>query len=164
MADELIVTGNTFSGSAAGRAQALTNNAEGTDEVKLVVSNNIFKDITSAQQICYWNFNEETTEADFSENYYDIDVEANPNRFYFNGSSSDVTDLIAMGVYPYYADEAMTEKVEAPVAVIGGTCYYSMQDAIEAAQSGDTITLCVDATLTDAVELKDMVLTIEGTA
>ena len=102
--DEFIVTGNTFSGSAAGRAQGLGNNDEGTDTVKLVVSGNIFKDITSAQQICYWNFNSATTTADLSRNYYDIDVEANCNRFYYNSAAQNVDDLVEMGIYPYYAE------------------------------------------------------------
>ena len=118
VADEFIVTGNTFSGSAAGRAQGLGNNAEGTDSVKLVVSGNIFKGITSSQQICYWNFNPETTTADLSKNYYDIDIAANPNKIYYNSAAADVADLIEMGVYPYYADEAMTELVTAPPIMV----------------------------------------------
>ena len=116
--DEFIVTGNTFSGSAAGRAQGLTNNAEGTDNVKLVVSENIFKDITNAQQICYWNFNEGTTTADLSKNYYDIDIQDNPNRIYFNNAAQNAKDLIEMGIYPYYADEAKTVLVEAPAIMV----------------------------------------------
>ena len=118
IADEFIVTGNTFSGSAAGRAQGLTNNAEGTDNVELVVSENIFKDITNAQQICYWNFNEETTDADLSKNYYDIDIQNNPGGIYFNSAAQNVEDLIEMGIYPYYADEAKTVLVEAPAIMV----------------------------------------------
>ncbi|MBR2041641.1 MAG: right-handed parallel beta-helix repeat-containing protein, partial [Oscillospiraceae bacterium] len=118
IADEFIVTGNTFSGSAAGRAQGLGNNASGTDTVKLVVSENIFKDITSAQQICYWNFNSETTTADLSKNYYDIDILANPSRIYYNVPAQDAEDLIEMGIFPIYADEAKTELVEAPAIMV----------------------------------------------
>ena len=104
IADTFTVRGNTFSGSASGRAQGLGNNAEGTDAVKLVVSGNIFKDITESQQICYWNFNAATTTADLSKNYYDIDIEANPSRIYYNAAASSVEDLKAMGVFPYYTE------------------------------------------------------------
>ena len=102
IADEFVVTGNTFSGSAQGRAQGLGNNDAGTDDVKIVVSGNIFKDITDAQQICYWNFNPERTTADLSKNYYDIDIEANPSRIYYNAAAASVADLVDMGVYPFY--------------------------------------------------------------
>lgn len=102
--DEFIVTGNTFSGSAVGRAQALSNNAEGTDKVKLVVSGNIFKGITSSQHICYWNFNTETTTADLSGNYYDIDITENPSKIYYNSSASSIEDLVELGVYQFYTE------------------------------------------------------------
>ena len=118
IADEFIVTGNTFSGSAVGRAQGLGNNASGTDTVTLVVSNNIFKDITNSQQICYWNFNPETTTVDLSKNYYDIDILANPSKIYFNSAAQNVIDLINKNVYPYYADEAKTEEVTAPAIMV----------------------------------------------
>ena len=104
IADSFSVKGNTFSGSSKGRAQGLGNNAEGTDAVQLIVSGNIFKDITEAQQICYWNFNAATTTADLSKNYYSIDIEANPSLIYYNASASSVEDLKAMGVYPYYTE------------------------------------------------------------
>ena len=116
--DKFIVEGNTFSGSAVGRAQGLGNDANGTDNVNLVVSNNIFKDITNAQQICYWNFNAETTTADFSKNYYDIDILANPSKIYYNSAAQNAKDLIEIGVYPYYADEAMTTLVYAPSIMV----------------------------------------------
>ncbi|MBO7285391.1 MAG: hypothetical protein J6U69_02205, partial [Alistipes sp.] len=102
IADTFTVRGNTFSGSSSGRAQGLGNNAEGTDSIELVVSGNIFKDITESQQICYWNFNAATTTADLSKNYYDIDIESNPSRIYYNAAASSVEDLKAMGVYPFY--------------------------------------------------------------
>ena len=104
IADTFTVRGNTFSGSAKGRAQGLGSNAAGTDKVSLVVSGNIFKDITEAQQICYWDFNAATTTADLSKNYYDIDIEANPSRIYYNAAASSVEDLKAMGVYPFYTE------------------------------------------------------------
>jgi hypothetical protein len=104
IADTFTVRDNTFSGSSSGRAQSLGNNAEGTDIVKLVVSGNIFKDITESQQICYWNFNAATTTADLSKNYYDIDIEANPSIIYYNAAASSVEDLKAMGVYPFYTE------------------------------------------------------------
>ena len=118
IADNFVVTGNTFSGSAVGRAQGLGNNAAGTDAVNLVVSGNIFKGITDAQQICYWNFNEETTTADLSKNYYDIDILNNPGKIYFNSAAQNALDLIEKGVYPYYADETMTEEVTAPSIMV----------------------------------------------
>jgi len=132
IADTFKVEGNTFSGSAAGRAQALTNNAEGTDNVTLTVKENIFQDITSAQQICYWNFNEETTTADISENYYDIDIMENPDRIYYNKPAESVDDLVEMGVFPIYTelnedgtiDESSLYDPTAPVvppASIGGS-------------------------------------------
>ena len=102
VADEFIVTGNTFSGSAVGRAQGLGNVDNGTDSVKLVVTGNIFKDITDAQQICYWNFNDATTTTDFSGNYYDIDIVANPGKIYYNGAATDAADLVAKSVTTYY--------------------------------------------------------------
>jgi len=95
---------NTFSGSSAGRAQGLGNDGSGTDAVKLVVSGNIFKDITNAQHICYWNFNPETTEADLSGNYYDVDITENTYKIYYNGSAESVEDLVEMGVYPFYTE------------------------------------------------------------
>ncbi|MBR5616943.1 MAG: hypothetical protein IKW50_02040, partial [Oscillospiraceae bacterium] len=147
VADEFIVTGNTFSGSAVGRAQGLGNNAAGTDTVELVVSENIFKDITNAQQICYWNFNTETTTAELSKNYYDIDILANPSRIYFNSAAQDAGDLIEMGVYPIYtelnADGTINEEslTEAPVAVIGTVGYETLAEAFAAVQAGDTLTI-----------------------
>ena len=104
IADSFSVKGNTFSGSSVGRAQGLGNNDAGTDAVQLVVSGNIFKDITEAQQICYWSFNAATTTADLSKNYYSIDIEANPSRIYYNRAASSVEDLKEMGVYPFYTE------------------------------------------------------------
>ena len=145
VADEFVVTGNTFSGSAAGRAQGLGNSAEGTDSVKLVVSNNIFKDITDAQQICYWNFNEATTEAVLEKNYYDINIIEKANRFYFNSAAQDASDLVAMGIFPYYtelnADGTINEEslTVVPVAVTANTGYATVTEAIKAAADGATV-------------------------
>ena len=100
--DSFVVTGNTFSGSAAGRAQGLGSNASGTDQVNVVVSQNIFKDITNAQQICYWNFNPENTTTDLSYNYFDVDIADDPSWIYYNYSASTVEDLVEMGIYPIY--------------------------------------------------------------
>ena len=104
IADSFVVTGNTFSGSKVGRAQGLGNNDAGTDQVNLVVSQNIFKGITDSQQICYWNFNAEKTTATLSHNYYDIDIAANPSRIYYNKAAASVADLVEMGVYPIYTE------------------------------------------------------------
>ncbi len=154
IADTFTVTGNTFSGSAVGRAQGLGSNAEGTDNVNIVVSNNIFKGITDAQQICYWNFNAEKTTAVLSGNYYDIDVLANPGKIYFNTSAQGVGDLVEMGIFPYYtelnADGTINTEsaVQAPAAIakIDDKNYYSLQDAINAVQNNETITLVSDVT------------------
>ena len=116
--DTFTVTGNTFSGSANGRLQALSKSTIGTDAVEIVTTNNIIKGITSNFQICYYNLNSETTTVDLSKNYYDIDILANPGKIYFNGSAQNVSDLIDYGVFPYYADEAMTEEVTAPAIMV----------------------------------------------
>ena len=155
IADEFIVTGNTFSGSKAGRAQGLGNNAAGTDTVKLVVSGNIFKGITESQQICYWNFNPEKTTADLSKNYYDIDIKANPSKIYFNSAAQNKSDLADMGIFPYYSklNEDGTidtdSLVGAPVFVaqIDNVKYESLEEAFKAATSGCTIEILADVTI-----------------
>ena len=118
IADNFVSTKNTFSGSASGRLQVLANVTDGTDAVNLVVNNNIFKGITETQQFCYYNFNPEKTTADFSKNYYDIDILANPSKIYYNSAAQNAKDLIEIGVYPYYADEAMTTLVYAPSIMV----------------------------------------------
>ena len=143
IADNFVVTNNTFSGSAAGRAQGLGNNAEGTDAVNIVVTENIFKGITAAQQICYWNFNSAKTTADLSHNYYDIDILANPGKIYYNSAAANVYDLLDMGVFPIYTDAAKTTLYTPEVnsAKIGETEYATLQEAVAAAKAGDTITV-----------------------
>ena len=123
VADNFTVTGNTFSGSAVGRAQGLGNNAEGTDNVNLVVSNNIFKGITDSQQICYWNFNAAKTTADLSKNYYDIDILANPSKIYYNSAAVSAVDLIAKKIFPIYTElkEDGTINTESAYSLNGGT-------------------------------------------
>lgn len=143
VADNFVVTNNTFSGSAVGRAQGLGNNAEGTDAVNIVVTENIFKGITDAQQICYWNFNSAKTTADLSHNYYDIDILANPGKIYYNSAAANVYDLLDMGVFPIYTDAAKTTLYTPEVnsAKIGETEYATLQEAVAAAKAGDTITV-----------------------
>lgn len=143
IADSFVVTGNTFSGSKAGRAQGLGNNAEGTDQVNLVVSQNIFKGITESQQICYWNFNAEKTTAALSHNYYDINILANPGKIYLNSAAANVYDLLDMGVFPIYTDEAKTTLYTPEVnsAKIGETEFATLGEAVAAAKAGDTITV-----------------------
>ena len=167
VADNFTVTGNTFSGSSVGRAQGLGNNAEGTDNVNLVVSNNIFKDITGAQQICYWNFNAEKTTADLSGNYYDIDIVANPGKIYFNSAAENTADLTNMGIFPIYTELNAdgTINIESayypPVAKIGETTYASLAEAVAAAQAGEVIVLIADVKTTDGVVITDKNLTID---
>ncbi len=174
VADTFIVENNTFSGSAAGRAQALGSNGEGTDAVTLTVNNNIFKDITNAQQICYWNFNTETTTADISKNYYDIDILANPGSIYFNSSAQDVADLVEMGVFPYYAElnedgtintESLVEAPVDAVAEINGKGYADLQTAINEAEDGDVITIVKNFDLTTSVTIpadKNITIDLNG--
>ena len=150
IADNFTVKGNTFSGSAVGRAQGLGNNAEGTDNVNLVISNNIFKGITESQQICYWNFNPETTTADLSKNYYDIDIVANPSKIYFNSAAADNFALRDMNVFPIYTalnengtintESAFTPKFY--IAKVGENSYETLSEAF-AAVTDDTQTVVV---------------------
>ena len=169
IADNFTVKGNTFSGSAVGRAQGLGNNAEGTDNVNLVVSNNIFKGITDAQQICYWNFNPETTTADLSKNYYDIDIVANPSKIYFNSSAADNYALRDMNVFPIYKElnedgTINTESAFTPkfyIAKVGENSYETLAEAVAAAQTGDEIVLIADVKTTDGVVITDKNLTID---
>lgn len=102
--DSFVVEGNTFSDSASGRLQALGNNAEGTDKVNLVVTNNIIHEVPDAQEICYWNFNPETTTADLACNYFGLDVFNAPSGIYYNHAATSVADLINMGIFPYYTE------------------------------------------------------------
>lgn len=143
--DNFTVTGNTFSGSAAGRAQGLGNNAEGTDAVTLTVSNNIFKGITNAQQICYWNFNEATTTATLEKNYYDIDVMANPDRIYYNSPAQNISELSEMGIFPIYTklndDGTINEEsLFDPVAYVGTKAFETLDKAVtEVTENNNTI-------------------------
>ena len=164
--DNFVVTNNTFSGSAAGRAQGLGNNAEGTDAVNIVISENIFKGITDAQQICYWNFNDATTEFDLSGNYYDIDILANPSRIYYNGAASGLADLIAKNIFPIYTElnaDGTINKDSAyspvPVAKVGDTEYYSLKEALKA---GNDIVLLSDAIMAETYSASDAEFTLNG--
>ena len=147
VADSLVVTGNTFSGSAKGRAQALSNNVSGTDKVELVVSGNIFEGITATYQICYWNFNAETTEMDLSGNYFDIDIEENPDLIYMNSACQNNTDLYNAGLTYYYEELNEDGTIDTSsknltgAASFGGDGYSTLQDAIDAALPGSTIVL-----------------------
>ena len=150
IADNFTVTDNTFSGSAAGRAQGLGSNAEGTDNVNLVVSNNIFKGITDSQQICYWNFNAAKTTADLSKNYYDIDIVANPSKIYFNSAAADNFALRDMKVFPIYTElnengTINTESAFTPkfyIAKVGENSYETLSEAF-AAVTDDAQTVVV---------------------
>ena len=155
VADNFVVTNNTFSGSAVGRAQGLGNNANGTDAVHVVVTKNIFKGITDAQQICYWNFNPAKTTADLSHNYYDIDILANPGKIYYNSAAANVYDLLDMGVFPIYTDAAKTSLYTPEVnsAKIGETEYSTLEEAVAAAKADDTITLLCNVTLSESLTL-----------
>ena len=164
VADNFVVTNNTFSGSASGRAQGLGNNSNGTDAVNVVVTENIFKGITDSQQICYWNFNPATTTADLSHNYYDIDILANPGKIYFNNSAANVYDLVDMSIFPIYTDENKTKPFspEVNAAKIGETEYATLQEAFNV---GGEITLLCNLTVAETVVLaegKTVVLNLNG--
>ena len=171
IADDFVVTGNTFSGSASGRLQGLGNNDAGADAVNLVINNNIFQGITSSQQICYWNFNSAATTTDFSKNYYDIDVLASASRFYYNGACADVEDLTNMGIFPIYTelnadgtinlDSAFEPVLAVYVAEVNGVKYETVQAAINAAQNGDTVTIFAGEY--SSINISNKNITIQGT-
>ena len=146
IADNFTVKGNTFSGSAAGRAQGLGNKAEGTDDVTLVVSNNIFKNITNSQQICYWNFNAEKTTADLSGNYYDIDIVANPGKIYYNAAAANIGDLVTMDIFPIYTalNEDGTIDLNSAFTVNGVSTKAELNAAIASAEEGAIIVMIAD--------------------
>ena len=154
VADELVVTGNTFSGSPSGRAQALGAGSDGTDTVSINVNNNIFKGITNDYQICFYNFNSETTTTDLSGNYYDVDIVANPGKIYYNTTAGSVDDLKDMGIFPIYkalnADGTINEDSAftpaAIVAQVGETKYATLAEAVEYLKAnGGTLVLLADA-------------------
>lgn len=154
VADNFVVTNNTFSGSAVGRAQGLGSNAEGTDAVNVEVTENVFKGITSSQQICYWNFNPAKTTYDLSHNYYDIDIIENPGKIYFNSAAADMYDLADMKVFPIYTDENKSETYspEINAAKIGETEYATLQEAFNV---GGEITLLCNVTVDETVVLAE---------
>jgi len=160
IADALTVTGNTFSGSSAGRAQAKASGSSSTDTVVLAINENIFKGITSTQQICYWNFNDTKVTRDFSHNYYDIDIAANPGGIYYNASMTSGAALVELGIYPIYtelnADGTINKDslLDTPVVKVGDSKYYNnFADGFAAAASGETITLLQDITLDTSYDL-----------
>lgn len=153
--DSFIVEGNTFSNNASGRLQGLGNNAAGTDSVNLVITNNIIHNVPDAQEICYWNFNPETTTATFSYNYFGADIIANPSQIYFNSSAADVDALINMGIFPFYEElnedgtintDSLNNGEKLAKAMIGNSPYTSIQKAVDAAEAGDIITVQDDIT------------------
>jgi len=153
--DSFVVEGNTFSNNSEGRLQALGNNKEGTDNVNLVITNNIINEVPDAQEICYWNFNPETTTTKFSHNYFGANIIENPNGIYFNKAAGEATDLVDMGIFPYYdklnADgtidtDSLVNGKDFSVAMIGDVPYTSLQNATNAAMSGDVIKLSKNIT------------------
>jgi len=161
--DNTIVTGNTFAGTAGGRLQIYgTENEttcvpEGTDGGSFIVNNNIFKDITAAQQICCWGINTNLVTADITGNYYDA---ADPKMFWnnFNNVSSfyiSNTEWSAKlphangDCFNYYTElnddgtikASSKVEVRSYVAQIGSVGYMTLAGALEAVQNGETITL-----------------------
>ena len=179
IADNIVISGNTFSGNSVGRVQIYGSEADngdgtwtpvGTDKMSFVLTKNIFKDITATQQICTWGINAETV--DISGNYYDVDVANNPaNLIYWNNvESTDIESLADMGVFPIYTElnddgtinEESAFTPASYVAQIGEAKYSTIVEALNAAQNGDTIVLLADCALSEVVELRDIAITIEG--
>lgn len=158
VADTLTITNNTFSGSPVGRLQAL-GTGSGTDNVELTVNENIFSDITDAQQICFWSFNEETTTNDFTDNYYSVDIAANPAKIYYNAAAENVEDLNDIGVYPLYTrlneDGTIdrTSSIDAPVACIDGVYYNTVEGAAEANPDEEELVIDLNDDIVVSTEL-----------
>ena len=142
IADNFVVEGNTFSGSAAGRLQGLGNNAAGTDNVNLVITDNIIENVPDAQEICYWNFNPATTTTNFAYNYFGADIIAAPSNIYYNASASNAKALLDMGIFPFYTalnEDGTINKASINTgaaygdAKIGDVIYSTTQKAVEAA-------------------------------
>ena len=114
VADDIILTGNTFSGSAKGRLQVYGTEitledgsyvATGTDTINMTVSKNIFKDITGTYYICCWGINPTYSTVDLGKNYYDIPVEESYNKFYWNNEiPTSVEELAEIGVTSVYTN------------------------------------------------------------
>lgn len=81
--------------------------------------------------------------------------------------NTDVSEFCALGyVCEANGDGTYGVKVDpayGKVAKIGDTYYEDLDAAFAAAKSGDTITLLKDATMTNAFDIRDMILTIDGT-
>ena len=168
IADSIVMNGNTITGSPEARTHVLGKSTTGTDTVTIEYKNNIHEGITTTYVVCFYNFNGEATELDASENYYDIDVLADPTRFYYNSKCQTVADLEAMGVFPYYTKLNedgtidLTSKVEAPfdpAAMIGETPYRTVAEAFAAAVDGDEIIICESGTYALGCSGKDITIT-----
>ena len=102
------------------------------------------------------------------------------NRIYVSGTEGTDWDVEfsvsaqALGTYGITTDEipatSMIKEVNGvygivkAAATVNGVGYETLEEALTAAQSGDTVTLLVDTTMQTAYDVKDMVLTIDGTA
>ena len=162
--DELVITDNVFSGSAVGRLQIVGNN--GTDAVNVVLTDNIFKDITDSHMFCIYNITADTLTATLSGNYYDINVIANPDKFYLNSAADDAAALHGLGIFPIYTDlnddgTINTASAFTPVAAIGTTGYQTLAEAIAAASAGDTVVLLKNVELAEILTI-DKAITLDG--
>ncbi len=76
------------------------------------------------------------------------------NPIIFGGTfSSDPEKYVKTGYKAENSNGTWTVSAESPVAQIGDKQYASLEDAIDAASSGDTVTLLNDITMTDGILL-----------
>ncbi len=83
---------------------------------------------------------------------------------YFGSETPDLAALVLgekVLVKNYYSDAAMTNLVDLAVAKIGSTSYYSFEEALAAAQPGETIELLDDITASEVIMIGKSI-TING--
>jgi len=177
--DRISISDNSFTSSPNGRLQVYgseSGTAEtgwvpvGTDDLTLMITNNIFTGTTNTQYICTWGINPNNGFVQISHNYYDLPLETNPTKIYWNNvKPTDVPGLIELGVYPVYTRlnsdgtiDTTSEYTPDPYFIIGDDDYYTLQDAINAVDSkDDVIVMTRDEVILDSafvVDGKDVTL------
>lgn len=171
---ELVVTGNTFTNSAM---NALTFTGKDTNGAHAITSatiaNNTFNgwahtyvsETTGLPEGRSMRLSNFVHDVDLTENSFVSEKlpeeyikltglaegkKANVDACYWGGEAPAADKLLGVSpVTTYYTDEEMTNLVRLPVAAIGDKTYATLQEAIEAAQPNDTVTLLMDVDLTD---------------
>ena len=148
---EAEVSGNAFVNNTATNASGIAAND--------VCIDTIYATPSYGYDICF----------DLSENYFDGVEPAEGDAYIVNSKVDDAYTLTSY--YKSYTldtdgNVALSELEvlvsELPVAKIGDVEYTSLQDAVEAAQSGDTITLLADIELTEGITIaEDDVITLD---